>query len=275
MRLSNENMIHIKDGDIEYLQFKKLLEYKDRINHCITLRTGKLDFSSHGDFKNTVSTITDNYKRICDKLGTDYKRVVRSSQEHSDVVKRIYNKINPDKPDMDLEQLTPVDGLITDKKNIILATNAADCLILMMYDPVNNIIGNVHSGWKGTVSKIGQKAIIKMIGECGSNPKDLICCIGPHIGQCHFEVKTDVKDQIYEEFKNMEQIDKIFEQKNGSWYISLSLINRLILRHMGVLDENIIDSGICTVCNKDKFYSYRGDGKIDGVHTGLIELKTT
>lgn len=143
----------------------------------------------------------------------------------------------------------------------------------MIYDPVNNIIGNVHSGWKGTTAKIGQKAIIKMIGECGSNPKDLICCIGPCIQKCHFEVKDDVKDQIYEEFKNLERADEIFEKKGDSWYIDLSLINRLILRHMGVLDENIIDSGICTVCNNDKLFSYRGDGKIAGVHTGLLELK--
>lgn len=109
MDLSNENIVHIQNNGIEYLQFRKLLEYKDKINHCITLRTGNMDFSSHGNFKETSPIITNNYKRICDTLGTDYKRIVRSSQEHSDVVKRIYNKINPDKPDMNLEQLTPVD----------------------------------------------------------------------------------------------------------------------------------------------------------------------
>jgi len=143
----------------------------------------------------------------------------------------------------------------------------------MIYDPVKHIIGNVHSGWKGTISRIAQKAVFKMIGECGSNPKDLICCIGPCIHKCHFEVQSDVKNQIYEEFKHIEQINEAFEKKENSWYIDLSLINRIILRRMGILETNIIDSEICTACNKDKLYSYRGEGKIRGVHTRVNRVK--
>ena len=85
-------------------------------------------------------------------------------------------------------------GLLTNKENINTMLTYADCTPVFLYDPVKNVIGNVHSGWRGTVQKIAQKAVAKMIKYYGVNLNNIIVCIGPSIAKCHFEVGKDVKE---------------------------------------------------------------------------------
>ena len=144
-----------------------------------------------------------NYEKICKIINLNSNNVVRPLQTHTNCVKNIYNEIG-----ILPKGLENVDGLITNQKNKILSVIFADCTPIFLYDPKKNVIGNIHSGWKGTVSKIGKVAIEKMIKEYGCNVQDIIACIGPTIRKCHFEVDADVKEVFEDVFKTLEIIHK-------------------------------------------------------------------
>ena len=143
----------------------------------------------------------------------------------------------------------------------------------MFFDPVKRVIANVHSGWKGTLQRISVKAVEKMVEKYNSKYEDIICCICPSIRRCHFEVKKDVEKLFKEEFKDLNLEEIIDEKENESWYIDTVLITKIILEKKGLKQENIIDSNICTVCNKDLMHSYRAEKELYNVNTALIEIK--
>lgn len=277
MDLSNENVVHIKKDGIEFLQFRKLLEYKE-IRHAYTLgldknfRTAKANMVKL-DEKEYEKAIAD-YKNICKEIGTCYKNLVKTNQNHTNEVKVVEGKINVDEPDINLKKYENTDALITNQKNILLSTTNADCILLLFYDPVKKVIGNTHSGWRGTLQRISVKTVEKMKKEFGCNPQDIICCIAPSIRKCHFEVEEDVKEMFSVEFKDLAEISQIIEETipNKKWNIDTVIINKVILKNAGLRDENIIDSGICSVCNSDIIHSFRAEGENYGLNTALIEM---
>ena len=258
--LSNENIIHVKTDEVEYIQFKRLLEYKDKIVHCYTIGLEK-------NYRR--SQAKDNYLHLCNSIGVDYKKLVYSNQLHTDKVEAL-----EDIKDFEQENMR-VDGLCTKTRGLALSTINADCILFLFYDPVKNVIANVHSGWKGTIQRISIKTIGKMEEEYGCNPKDIICCISPSIRKCHFEVKSDVKDLFEKEFKDIENIDEAIEEtvSREKWNIDTVLINKILLKRKGLLKENIIDSNLCSVCNKECIHSYRVEKEGYGVETAIIGLK--
>ncbi|MBP3707267.1 MAG: peptidoglycan editing factor PgeF [Clostridia bacterium] len=256
--LSNENIIHVKKDGIEYIQFKRLLEYKDKLTHCYTLRPLNL--------KNKSKEDTD-YIKICNALNLDNKNIVMPNQTHT-------NKVGIATEDSVSTDFIETDGLVTNVKGKTLSAVFADCTSLFLYDPVVNAIGNIHSGWKGTISKIGESAINLMINEYGSKPENLICCIGPTIRQCHFEVEDDVKELYMNVFED-KSIIKTGEIKDGKrkYYIdSVKAIVEMLLK-CGLKRENIVDSGICTMCNSDILHSYRADKERAGRNASIMSLK--
>ena len=273
MDLSNKNIIHKKGNGIEYIQFKKLLEYK--IPHAYVVGLDK-NFRTARAKGQTITQqeyeiAIKSYKTLCKELNLDYNNIVKSNQSHTDNIEIIENKINKDEPDF--IEYPDVDGLISNKNEIILSTTNADCILLLFYDPVKNVIANVHSGWRGTLQRISVKAIQKMKQKYNCNPQDIICCICPSIRKCHFEVDRDVYEMFYNEFQDLENLDEIIESKGGKWYIDTVLINKEILKKQGIKQENIIDSGICSVCNKDIIHSYRAEGKNYALSTAIISLR--
>lgn len=279
MNLSNENVIHINNGKVQYLQFRKLLEYKDKINHAYSLGVEN-NFRTAKPNKERMSIQAYNkaiydYKMLCNNIGSNYENLVKTNQEHTNNVKIVERKINLNEPDFNLKEYKKTDGLITNKRNLVLSTTNADCILLLFYDPVKNIIANVHSGWKGTLQRIAIKTIKKMYDEFNCNMNDIIVCICPSIRKCHFEVEQDVRDMFINEFKNLENIQNIIEEtvKDKKWNIDIVEINKRILIKEGIMSENIIDSGICSVCNCNTIHSYRVEKQGYGLETALIELK--
>ena len=257
--LSNENIIHIKKDNIEYIQFRKLLEYENII-HCFTLRSnGYIDFNKHNQEKAKKS-----YKEIKKLLGFD--NIIKTKQKHTDIVEIIEDGN---------EEFEQVDGLITAKNKMALSTLAADCTSILLFDPTKNIIANVHSGWRGTEKGIIGKTIRIIKEKYNTNPADIISCICPSIRLCHFEVEEDVKDIFKNKYGYLKNIDQIIikGQKDRKYYIDTVEINKQIMLEEGLKHSNIIDSNICTVCNKDLFYSYRGDNHNTGRNAAIIELK--
>lgn len=289
--LSNENVIHIKTGEVQYLQFKKLLEYKDIISHAYSLGTNvnfRTAINGKADVSSTQYKIAKkSYKFICKAIGSKYRNLVKPRQYHTNNVKIVRSKINVLAPDFNLKKYKETDGLITSKKNIVLSTTNADCILFLLFDPVKKVIANVHSGWKGTLQKIIVQAINKMENEFGCKPKDIICCICPSIRRCHFEVGQDVKDAFQKQFGELEgctytdekgntitiKMNNIIEEKNGKWNIDTVLINKIIMQNLGLNPRNIIDSGICSMCNSNLIHSYRNEKEGFGLETALIELR--
>lgn len=259
---SNDNIIYQKNGDIEYIQFKRLLKYG--IKHAYTLKGENLDFSKDSEYEKS------SYARISKAIAIDESTLVKPVQTHTSVVKCI-DEI------MQSQDLQDVDGLITDKKNIALTTKNADCILFLFYDPVKKVIANVHSGWKGTFQKIAEKTVVKMIDYYKCNPSDILCFICPSIRKCHFEVDEDVKDLCSEIFgftNRLEEIIEVGEIKDGKtkYMIDTVLINKILLKECGLKESNIIDCGICSVCNQDRVHSARAEGKNFKRATAIITL---
>lgn len=271
VELENENMIHVCTKEVEYVQFKRLLDYPE-ITHAYTLSTNGFDIGSN-TFMQNKEVLLANYEKLAKALDIDYHKIVRPYQTHTDVIK----KVEKAKKEISIfeEELTNVDGLLTNQNDIFLSLGYADCIPLFFYDPVKKVVGNVHSGWKGTLQKIGQKAVKKMVAEYGCHPKDIICCIGPSIRKCHFEVEEDVYQLFKDTFSHMENIiekAKLVEGKQ-KYYIDTVLINKMMLEEVGLQEENIVDSKLCTACYSHKMHSYRMSGKKAGRNTAIIGLK--
>lgn len=276
MNLSNENVIHFKDGDVEYLQFRELLKYSDKIQHAYSLKP--LKFSDNNE------EASKNYKKICKSLKIDSNKIIKSAQKHTDVVQNITEFTD--------EKFEFVDGFVTNKKGIPLVTKYADCTPIIFYDKIKNVIGNVHSGWRGTLQRISQKAVIMMKEKYGSNPEDIIVCIGPCIKQCHFEVEEDFIQKFKEEFGNIEkyykkvkniknenleeklnsnlEIEKVVEKQK--YYFDTTKLIIDYLMEIGIKKENIFDSNICSICNSNEMHSYRAEKELADRNMNIIEL---
>ena len=264
--LSNKNIIHIKKDGIEYLQFRKLLEYGDVINHAYGIGLDR-------NYR-TAKSVND-YKCLCNAIGTDYRNCVKPCQEHTKNIRNVKQKLNKGKLDFEQEEYKSTDGLITNQHNIVLATTNADCILFIFFDPVKKVIANVHSGWRGTLQKISVKTVNKMKNEYGCKGQDIICCICPSIRKCHFKVHADVQEPYYNEFKDLKGIEDLIVEVSGEdrWAIDTVEINKIILKQAGLKEENIIDSGICSVCHSDLIHSFRVEKEGYGLSTAIIELK--
>lgn len=277
--LSNENVIHVKKDGIEYLQFRKLLEYSDIVKHAYAIgldknfRTARAKNATPLTPEEYEKAVND-YKNLANFIGIDYINIVKPNQAHTKNIKIMTEKVNMNAPDFNLQEYAETDGLVTNKTNIALATTNADCILLLFFDPVKKVIANVHSGWRGTLQRISIEAVNKMKAEYGCNPEDIICCICPSIRKCHFKVHKDVQEPFYNEFKDLKEIDEIIVSVEGEdrWAIDTVKINQIILEQAGLRKENIIDCGICSVCNSDLIHSFRAEKEGYGLETALIEL---
>lgn len=226
MELTNEDVIHVKKEGIQYLQFKRLLEYDNCISHCFTLKP--LNFGNNETYPMEKEKIMGDYKKICKHLKIEDKNIVRPLQIHSHNIKKV-NKVG-----VFIDDYIGVDGLISTKSNQILSLTYADCIPLYFFDPQKKVVSNIHSGWQGTLQRIGEKAVRKLINEFNCDPKDIICVIGPSIRQCHFEVDEDIKEEFRKVFPDILEIESaILRGKNISgeqkYYIDTVELNKGML----------------------------------------------
>lgn len=173
------------------------------------------------------------------------------------------------------EEFTDCDGLLTNRKGIALIIKTADCQSIFLYDSKHQVIGNIHSGWKGTLNTIVCKAIQKMQQEYASKPKDLIACISPSIGQCCFEVDLDVYQEFKKQFPYIDDYTRKGNKIEGKqkYYIDTKALNKKILMDMGIKEENIEISPSCTKCENHIYHSYRAEKDKAGRNMSLIAIK--
>lgn len=147
------------------------------------------------------------------------------------------------------------DGLITNKSNIALVTKSKDCNSIFIIDTKNKILGNIHSGWKGTLHSIITIAINQMKEKYNSVSKDIKIVFNPSIRECCFEVDNDVYDLFIKKYKDKSYYKKI----SNKYHINLVKIIKDDAKKLGIKEENIIDNNICTLCNRKLFNSHRNN----------------
>lgn len=294
-----QNYYIVDDGKTQLLKFKKLDEFNDKVELVYSLKTYNNGFKYEIKEKVHKDVRLIKFNNIAQSLNIDKRKIILPKQEHTDNIRIIKekdivdsknnctkkdNKDNLDNIDSKLvtnlfQQLRDIDGLITNIKGAILATTFSDCTPLFFYDPIMNVIGNIHSGWVGTTKKIGQKAVDILVNQMDCNPKNILCFIGPHIRKDHFLVNDDVKDIFENTFLdickkyNVIEETNLFNEKGRQYRIDTTLINKLMLEESGILEKNIFDCNLCTVCNKDMFHSRRAEGIDYEVNTGIMYLK--
>ncbi len=277
--LTNEKIIHVKKDGLEYIQFRRLLEFSNLV-HAYAIKPKNYRTSGNSLEKEEYEKAIVNYKDLCRELKLDINKLVKPNQNHTKNVESVFEIRESDIG----KTHKHTDGLITNYKDNVIVTTNADCILLLLYDFEKGVIGNIHSGWRGTVDQIAKVSINKMITEYNCKPENIICCICPSIRNCHFEVEKDVKEVFQKQFCDMENIYDIIKykgkktKKNGEevdkWLIDTVLINKTMLKQCGVIEENIIDSGICSVCFSDNIHSYRVEGKGNyGLNTAIISMK--
>lgn len=250
----------LEESSVPLLHFKKLDE-TGLVKHCFTTREGgaskdiystmNLSFTRGDDEK----SVMENYRRIAAVMKEDITAFVCSDQTHTTNVIRVGKAergigITKEKP------YTDVDGLVTNESGVVLSTFYADCVPLFFVDTKNKAIGLSHSGWRGTVGRMGHKTLVKMKEEYGTSPEDVVAAIGPSICQSCYEVSEDVAYKFIEEFEGFEK-EILIDKGNGKYQLDLWKANEIVLLQSGILKENLAVTNICTCCNSKLLFSHR------------------
>lgn len=256
-----ETVMEIKERDGFPMLVYPLLEQAGIVKHCFTTRMGgvsegiyeSLNLSfSRGDRREAVE---ENFHRVAKALGTEYENFVFTDQTHTTNVIRV-GKEDAGKGLTRERGYTDVDGLITNEPGIVLSTFYADCVPLYFVDSVHRAIGLSHSGWRGTVGRMGQVTLEAMRREFGTKPEEVICAIGPSICQSCYEISEDVAKEFQKEFPNYEK-EILIDKGNGKYQLDLWRTNEIILLEAGVKPEHLAVTNICTCCNEKLLFSHR------------------
>lgn len=257
-----ELIVHqLKNGGELPLFHYLLLDETGIVRHCFTTRYGgvsegmfsKLNLSfTRGDVKESVE---ENYRRIAEAMGVPYEKIVCSDQTHTTNV-RVVTEADAGTGIIRPKDYTDVDGLITNVPEITLATFYADCVPLYFVDPVHHAIGLSHSGWRGTVARMGKCTLEAMRREYGTKAADVYCAIGPSICQNCYEVSEDVAVQFEEAFSGHES-EILLNKGNGKYQLDLWEANEIVLLEAGVKPEHLAVTDVCTCCNPELLFSHR------------------
>ncbi len=215
--------------------------------------------------------VHENYRRMAKALGVDPEKMVLSYQTHTTNVKRV-TESDAGKGITKEREYKDVDGLITNVSGITLVTFYADCVPLYFLDPVHKAIGLSHSGWRGTVKRMGDVTVKKMGESFGTRPEDLIACIGPSICRTCYEVGNDVAEAFRKSFEETYWKDILTEKENGKFLLDLWRANEIVLLEAGLRKENIQITDICTHCNSDYLFSHRTTGNERGNLAAFLSL---
>ena len=269
------NCIENRKGDVTYLTFP-LFEKVGLKHGCST----KLGGVSTGDCATMNLSFTrgdepehvlKNHRIFADAIGYKVEDLVLSNQVHDTVI-RCVDATDCGKGVLKKSDLLGVDGLITNDPKVVLMIFFADCVPLFFYDPKERAIGACHSGWRGTVKRIGAKTVSAMEREFGTNPDNLLAVIGPSICASCYEVSEDVAEAFKKEFLE-EQWCEIWEKKPAHKYqLDLWKANAIILAEAGIPKKQIEVSKLCTCCHPELLFSHRATGGHRGNLSGVITL---
>lgn len=210
--------------------------------------------------------VTENKRRIAGAIGVSPGDMTFTHQTHTTNV-AVVRKEDRGGRFMD------TDGMVTNVPGICLVTFYADCVPLFFVDPVRKAIGLSHSGWRGTVGKIGRVTVERMKKEYGTDPGDVIAAVGPSICQDCYEVSEDVIQEFREAFEEDRWSELFYQKENGKYQLNLWRANEVIFLEAGIKKEHIAVTNVCTHCNPKILFSHRATGGKRGNLSAFLALK--
>ena len=263
-----------RHGELQYITFDNI-QATGFVNHAFSTRLGGV---SQGRFESlnlglnrgdARENVLENYCRLAEAVGFDWKNCVFSNQTHET---NVHRATAADRGNGILREsiIKNTDAFVADAENVVLQTFHADCVPVFLVDPVRRAVGLAHAGWMGTLLEIARVTVERMVAEFGTDPTELVAAIGPSIGPDSFEVEADVADRFRDELPFSAELTR----KVGDKYlIDLWAINRRSLENSGVLPVNIEEARLCTYQRPELFYSHRLMGTDRGTMAAFIEIK--
>lgn len=250
-----------KENGVLYLTYP-LFDGLKMVKHGFSTRIGgvsegvcesmNLSFS-RGDNEEAVR---ENFRRMTHAIGVSEEALVFSVQTHTSNIRKV-TKDDRGKGLLRPVDYQDVDGLVTDEAGVCLATFYADCVPLFFVDPVRKAIGLSHSGWRGTVEKIGRKTVEKMTKEYGCRPENIRAAIGPSICQDCYEVSADVIEKFKENYDSAFWPELFYKKEDGKYQLNLWKANEIVFEEAGIRKEHMAVTNLCTCCNPQVLFSHR------------------
>jgi YfiH family protein len=250
-------------GRLSVFKFESFKKYKD-IVHWVTTKEGWVSGNKPRFTGDSEAVYSGYRKELAISCEWDTNRFVFPRQTHSDRVVVVTS-----------ENITgtidDTDALITNERGLFICVQTADCVPILLFDPVKKVVAAIHAGWKGTISKIAKKTIGQMTERFGCNPADIVAGIGPSIHIHAYEVGPEVVQAVEANFGNYAALLKP-SVNEGKAYFDLWEANQTVLKESGVQEENIELMGLCSFEQADLFYSARRDGTDTGRMVSGIRL---
>ena len=274
---NKEHIFDEMEGAVPYLSFPMFRD-TGLVTDGFSTRLGGVSegcFSSLNlsfDRGDDRAAVAENFRRMGEALGVRCEDMVLSQQTHTTNI-RIVTDEDRGKGITRERDYTDIDGLITNVPGICLVTTYADCVPLYFLDPVKKVIALSHSGWRGTVGKIGKKTVELMHDNFGSDPADILAAVGPSVCQDCYEVSADVIDRFKEVFDRSAWDELFYEKPDGKYQLDLWKANEKIFLEAGIRKDHIAVTNVCTHCNSEILYSHRAMGDKRGNLCAFLALK--
>jgi YfiH family protein len=244
---------------------------------AFSLRTGgyspapldSLNFSqAQGD---SAGNVKRNVEKLGEHLAIDPSRIATCRQVHGSAI-AIVDSVADRPPE--------ADAVITDRPGLFPAVKTADCLPVLLLDPVKGVAAAVHAGWRGTVLRITREVLELMEIDFHCDPGDITAALGPAINTCCYEVDDAVLVPFRravpdgDRFITVREYDAVEgEPSRQSFRLDLAAANRFELIAHGVPEANIVTAGLCTSCRPELFFSHRRDGAMSGRHIAITGFR--
>ena len=236
-------------------------------------RQGGYSEGRYGEFNinrycgDSEEAIQKNRETLCQLLGIEDHSLLMPHQVHLAEIAVVDREMLTLPTEEIQQKLDGIDALMTNEAGVCIGVSTADCIPVLLYDPIQRASCAIHAGWRGTVQRIAEKAVARMTEVFGSDPQNLIAQIGPGIHLESFEVGDEVYQTFEKEGFPMELISKKYEK----WHIDLPECNRLQLVAAGIPETHIAVSPVCTFQQSDTFFSARKLSINSGrIFTGIL-----
>lgn len=263
-------------GGVPLLKFLLFAQF-GWMEHGITTRAGgaskgifsELNLSyTRGDDK---AAVDENFHRTAISLHAEVSDFVLTDQTHTNNV-RVVTRKDCGKGILRERDFTDIDGLVTNEPGVVLSAFFADCVPLLFVDPAHHAVGVSHSGWRGTVARMGRETVRVMQEAYGSKPEEMYCAVAPSICQSCYEVSEDVAGQFLEQFQGAGT--EICEPAGmGKYQLDLWKANEIVLSEAGIRREHLAVTNICTCCNPKLLFSHRASHGKRGNFGAFIKIK--
>lgn len=235
--------------------------FSTRLGGVSDFPNGDLNLAGYNE--DSAEKIEENRRRFLSVFGFDF-RLATVWQIHGDTIKVVTSEAEL------AESSEKADAVVSNLPHVLAAVKTADCVPVIMGDPVKNVYAAVHAGWRGTVSSIVSKSVNTLTDQFDTDPNDLIAAIGPAATCSNYEIGTDVIEAFAASFDNSE---KYFQPtREGHAFVDLHTANRDQLMNAGVTGNNIYTAPFCTMNRPDLFFSYRLEKQKNGKTGRLLSV---